>query len=83
MTLQEIIKSLDDLSIEDKTSLFHVLESQLSQIKKNHNLEVQAQKEIMEDDTDFSAASFHKSWEEAVTGKTLPLSQLWEDIDVD
>ncbi len=35
MTLQEIIKSLDDLSIENKTSLFTLLESQLSQIKNN------------------------------------------------
>ncbi|MFM2065035.1 MAG: hypothetical protein RLZZ507_4706 [Cyanobacteriota bacterium] len=34
MTLQEIIKSLDDLSIEDKTSLFKILESQLSKIKE-------------------------------------------------
>lgn len=34
MTLQEIIKSLDDLSVEDKTSLLNVLESQLSQIKE-------------------------------------------------
>ena len=34
MTLQEIITSLDDLSVEDKTSLFNVLESQLSQIKE-------------------------------------------------
>jgi hypothetical protein len=34
MILQEIIKSLDDLSVEDKTSLLNVLESQLSQIKE-------------------------------------------------
>lgn len=34
MTLQEIIKSLDDLSIEDKTSLLKILESQLSKIKE-------------------------------------------------
>ncbi|MBD2294245.1 hypothetical protein H6G06_12275 [Anabaena sphaerica FACHB-251] len=34
MTLQEIIKSLDNLSIEDKTSLLKILESQLSQIKE-------------------------------------------------
>jgi hypothetical protein len=34
MTLQEIIKSLDDLSVEDKTSLLNVLKSQLSQIKE-------------------------------------------------
>ncbi|QYX31004.1 hypothetical protein [Sphaerospermopsis torques-reginae] len=34
MTLQEIIKSLDDLSIEDKTSLLKIIESQLFQIKE-------------------------------------------------
>ena len=34
MTLQEIIKSLDDLSLEDKTFLFNVLESELSPIKE-------------------------------------------------
>jgi hypothetical protein len=34
MTLQEIIKSLNDLSVEDKNSLLNVLESQLSQIKE-------------------------------------------------
>ena len=39
MTLQEIIKSLDDLSVEDKTSLFNVLESQLSQIKEQEQVQ--------------------------------------------
>ena len=34
MTLQEIIKSLDHLSVEDKTSLFNVLKSQLLQTKE-------------------------------------------------
>ena len=38
MTLQEIIKSLNDLSIEDKTSLFNVLESQLSQNKEKEQI---------------------------------------------
>jgi len=46
MTLQEIIKSLDDLSVEDKTSLFNVLESQLSQIKE------QVQKEPLQNKGD-------------------------------
>jgi hypothetical protein len=39
MTLQEIITSLDDLSVEDKTSLFNVLESQLSQIKEQGQIQ--------------------------------------------
>ncbi|MTJ53853.1 hypothetical protein FJR38_14960 [Anabaena sp. UHCC 0253] len=46
MTLQEIIKSLDDLSVEDKTSLFNVLESQLSQIKE------QLQEELLQNKGD-------------------------------
>ncbi|WP_157749913.1 hypothetical protein [Dolichospermum compactum] len=38
MTLQEIIKSLDDLSVEDKTSLLNLLKSQLSQIKEKEQI---------------------------------------------
>ncbi len=34
MTLQEIIKSLDDLAVEDKTLLLNVLESHLSKRKE-------------------------------------------------
>ncbi|MUG91652.1 hypothetical protein F7734_03795 [Scytonema sp. UIC 10036] len=32
---------------------------------------------------EFSADSFRQSWHEAITGQTLSLSQLWEDIEVD
>lgn len=27
----------------------------------------------------FSAASFRESWQQAIAGETIPLSQLWED----
>ena len=40
-------------------------------------------KESVKDSFEFSAESFRKSWHEAVTGQTIPLSQLWEDIEVD
>jgi hypothetical protein len=36
-----------------------------------------------EDSLGFSSTSFQKSWEQANSGQTLPLSQLWEGIDVD
>jgi hypothetical protein len=36
-----------------------------------------------DDDLGFNAARFQKSWKQAITGETLPLSQLWEDIEVD
>jgi hypothetical protein len=35
------------------------------------------------DDLGFSADRFEKSWKQAVEGNTLPLSQLWEDSEVD
>jgi hypothetical protein len=35
------------------------------------------------DETGFSTQSFQKSWQQAVNGDTLPLSQLWEGLDVD
>ncbi|WP_413174385.1 hypothetical protein [Anabaena azotica] len=38
MTLQEIIKSLDDLSIENKTFLLNLLKSQLSQNKEKEEI---------------------------------------------
>jgi hypothetical protein len=35
------------------------------------------------DELGFSADRFQQSWHQANTGQTLPLSQLWEGIDVD
>jgi hypothetical protein len=37
MTLQEIINSLNELSVEDKTSLLNILKSQLSQNQKKED----------------------------------------------
>jgi hypothetical protein len=36
-----------------------------------------------DNDLGFSATSFQESWKQANNGQTLPLSQLWEGIDVD
>ena len=40
--------------------------------------------ELQEDnDLGFSADRFRESWKQAVSGNTLPLSQLWEGSEVD
>lgn len=39
--------------------------------------------ETDEDAVGFSPESFRQSWHEAMIGDTLPLSQLWEGIEVD
>ena len=36
-----------------------------------------------DDDLGFSADRFRESWKQAVSGNTLPLSQLWESSEVD
>jgi hypothetical protein len=36
-----------------------------------------------ENETEFSTESFQRSWQQAVNGETVPLSQLWEGLDVD
>lgn len=41
-------------------------------------------KEIQDsDDLGFNADRFRESWQQAVAGNTLPLSQLWESSEVD
>jgi hypothetical protein len=35
------------------------------------------------DELEFSSDRFRQSWQQAMTGQTLPLSQLWEGVDVD
>lgn len=35
----------------------------------------------MEDNTEFSAEGFRRSWQQAMNGQTLPLAQLFEEID--
>ncbi len=34
-------------------------------------------------DDNFSEESFKKSWQQAITGETVPLSQLWEKTELD
>ncbi|MDB9459455.1 hypothetical protein PN480_06110 [Dolichospermum circinale CS-1225] len=77
--LQQAINIAQNLSLVEQLELLKILSIS---IQKNHSLEVKTQNDI-KDDTDFSSESFRKSWQQAVTGKTLPISQLWEDINVD
>ncbi|AFZ56852.1 hypothetical protein H6G54_21110 [Anabaena cylindrica FACHB-243] len=77
--LQQAINIAQNLSLVEQLELLKILSIS---IQKTHSLEVQTQNDI-KDDTDFSSESFRKSWQQAVTGQTLPISQLWEDINVD
>ncbi len=76
--LQETINLARSLSFSEQVELLKILSTIVQQ---TDSLEDQATS--VEDNTGFSAESFHKSWQQAITGKTLPISQLWEGIDLD
>ena len=75
--LQQTINLARLLSFTEQLELLKTLSTIIQQ---THSLE---NKITPEADTDFSGASFRTSWRQAVTGQTLPLSELWEGIDVD
>jgi hypothetical protein len=38
--------------------------------------------ELTDIDENFSEISFKRSWQQAISGETVPLSQLWEDTGI-
>lgn len=38
--------------------------------------------ELPEVEENFSEESFKRSWQQAISGDTVPVSQLWEDSDI-
>ena len=76
--LKQAIDIAQSLSLAEQLELLKTLSAI---IQRTHSLETQAA--TTEEDTDFSAASFRQSWQQAMTEETLPFSQLWEGIDVE
>lgn len=71
--LKQAIQIAQSLSLTEQLELLQALSDI---IRQTHYQETQPQLE--EDDTSFSTESFHRSWQQAMTGETLPLSQLWD-----
>lgn len=76
--LQQAINIAESLSMAEKLELLKKL-SVL--IQEAHALESQTSTD--DDEIGFSPESFRRSWEQAITGKTLPASVLWEDDDIE
>lgn len=75
LQLQQAIDIAESLSMAEKLELLKKL-SVL--IQEAHALESQTSTDE-DDEVGFSPESFRRSWEQAVTGKTLPASVLWEN----
>jgi hypothetical protein len=79
--LQQAIDIAESLSMTEKLELLKKLSII---IQKAHDLENQTNTaENDDDEIGFSPESFRRSWEQAVTGKTLPASVLWEGNDIE
>ncbi len=68
--LKQAIDLAQSLSLAEQLELLKTLSAI---IQRTHSLETQTT--TTEEDTDFSAASFRQSWQQAMTEQTLPLSQ--------
>ncbi len=77
LELKQAIEIVESLSITDKRELLKTLSASLQETEDFEG----------ESDEDpnfgFSPERFRRSWEQAMTGQTLPLSALWEDDDVE
>ena len=62
--------TLDHPLITDKNSRVEVIVL----IPEQETLDNQSQSEIL--------ADFRQAWQEAMTGKTIPIAQVWEDIEM-
>jgi hypothetical protein len=76
--LQQAIHLAQALSLAEQLELLKTLSAMIQQPSIG-----EPQNPTIEEDTDFSPESFRQSWQQAMTGQTLPLSELWEGIDVD
>lgn len=75
--LQRAIDIAESLSMTEKLELLKKLSIL---IQEAHTLENQVSTDN-DEEIGFSPASFQRSWEQAIIGKTLPASVLWEDDD--
>lgn len=75
--LKQAIQIAQSLSLSEQLELLKALSTIIQQA---HSKETQSLS--TEDDTAFSTDSFRTSWQQAITGQTLPLSQLWEEETV-
>jgi hypothetical protein len=75
--LKQAIDLAESLSIAEKRELIKTLSVS---IQEAESLEYESDEDP---NLGFSPERFRRSWEQAMTGQTLPLSALWEDDDVE
>jgi hypothetical protein len=78
-----------DISFEALLVAISSLEArEKRELKKFLDAELMDEPDVIDETSEneqlgFSSDRFRESWNQAITGQTLPISELWEGIDVD
>jgi hypothetical protein len=78
--LKQAIEIAQSLTLYDQIELLKVL---ASIIQKDHLQAPKTPENLEDKDAEFSVERFSISWQQAQTGQTLPLSQIWEGVEDD
>ena len=71
LPFESLIEMMQSLELKEQIRLRDLLDQE---IKTNQTIEAEDNSPI---------ASFQRGWEDAMNGRTKPISELWEGIDVD
>jgi hypothetical protein len=89
LQLQQVLTQIDRLSSVEQIQVIEHITVNLKEVvpttqpNKSESSALILEELHADDDLGFSADRFRASWKQAVTGHTLPLSQLWESSEVD
>ena len=69
---ESLIEMIQSLELKEQIRLRDLLDR-----------EIKANQKTIETEKDSPIESFQRGWEDAMNGRTKPISELWEGIDVD
>ena len=80
LPFKALIKMMSSLELREKIKLRELLDRDIAITQqKNQNLSSQKTSQELKP----AIESFRRGWDDVVNGRTKPISELWEGIDVD
>ena len=80
LPFKALIKMMSSLELREKIKLRELLDRDIAVTQqKNQNLSSQKTSQELKP----AIESFRRGWDDVVNGRTKPISELWEGIDVD
>ena len=80
LPFKALIKMMSSLELREKIKLRELLDRDIAVTQqKNQNLSSQKTSQEIEP----AIENFRRGWDDVINGRTKPISELWEGIDVD